>query len=642
MKKQVLTLIASGIVLFANAQVKQGTPVALPIKAHKVMPAIKPSDNQAPYQSQNPNTINVPKGGGYAPGVFAVTEAIAGNTDYDLQTNATSYPRIMKHSDGTMNVTWTIIPDGGASAQRGTGYNYWDGSAWGAAPTARIEPASRTGFVNLYTTSTGMEGSMAHSSTTTSVLNCSRPTKGSGTWAEIDNTGGPNSDTWARVAVGGTDGKTIHFIVNKNDVANVGGGIVYSRSTDEGATWGVLRTQIPGLDDASYPALFGGDNYYIAASGTTVAVVVGDPNTDIVLFKSTDNGDTWVKTILTSNFGTQGYFNPDGGISDTNGDGVADTVLSTGGDVHCVIDGSGMVHVAWGLMRILDDDPTPGNTSFNVFLSTNGINYWKEGMSAPVLAAQSDDWNGNGFIDAATELDASCDANDLNWGRYGNMGLACIPTLAVSGSNVFLGYQAINELADTTLYKKSHYQTFISSSSDGGMTWGIGYNVMTNSGFVDSSLSEGAFPSLSTMVDANVYMVYQRDYAPGHSLAAGACDIANNDPSANLNDIVVASIPVSDLVGINEIKSQTRFSVSQNMPNPFSGVSTFTLSTKTTGDVTVEITNMLGSVVSTKTYERMNAGNHTLTLDATNLLAGVYYYVVKMGDGQVTNKMIVK
>ena len=645
MKKNLLTLMAVGVCLSAVAQNKavvqqpNANNVATKTTKQTVM-----KDEAAPFKKPTSNVKAVAqKGGGYLPGIFATTEAVVGQTDYDLQTNSSPFPRIKRNSDGTISCGWTMIPDGGASAQRGTGYNYFDGSNWGPAPTARIEPTSRTGFVNLLVTASGQEASFGHSSTATCVLYTNRPAKGTGPWTEnnVLANGGTNSDTWARAC---TDGSNIHTIVNTNDGNNV---LVYSRSTDDGATWNPIRATIPGCDVTDYPyGGVGGDNYYIAAKGNTVAFVLGDVTTDLALFKSTDNGTTWTKSYLTTNF-TGGSYNPDGNISDIDGDQVADTVLVTGGDIHVMIDNNGTVHVAWGLMRMLDDDATAGVTTVSVFLGTNGIAYWNETMTGPVLSgAQAMDWNNNGGIDTPVDPDPNwADPNELRWGRYGNMGIACHPSMGMDANGVlYMTFMALNENSDTTIYYKTHYQPYIISSADGGNTWTEPYNIITNAGIQDSALWEGAFPNMDPNVGSNVYVIYQRDYAPGHSLAgAGTVDEANNNPALQTNDIVVATVPTSELAGLFEHTPATAsFTVSQNSPNPFNGMSHYTINLKSASEITVDIMNAIGQTVKSEKYEKKAAGTHVMTLDASTLTSGVYYYTVKAGNESVTNKFIVK
>ena len=71
-----------------------------------------------------------------------------GDTEYDLQSNASLDHRIYLFDDGTMAAVWTRGWETGAYPDRGTGYNFHDGSGWGPSPTARVEP-ERTGWPSI-------------------------------------------------------------------------------------------------------------------------------------------------------------------------------------------------------------------------------------------------------------------------------------------------------------------------------------------------------------------------------------------------------------------------------------------------------------------------------------------------------------
>ena len=74
----------------------------------------------------------------------ALTETVLCSTNlYDLQSNSSVGDRIVVNADGSISAVWTFEPTDGSGTylNRGTGYAYYNGSAWSAAPTARIAPA---------------------------------------------------------------------------------------------------------------------------------------------------------------------------------------------------------------------------------------------------------------------------------------------------------------------------------------------------------------------------------------------------------------------------------------------------------------------------------------------------------------------
>jgi len=81
--------------------------------------------------------------------------------------------------------------------------------------------------------------------------------------------------------------------------------------------------------------------------------------------------------------------------------------------------------------------------------------------------------------------------------------------------------------------------------------------------------------------------------------------------------------------------------VSQNYPNPFSSNSDVLIWLNTESNVTIEITNVSGQVVSTQNFGSKGAGNHSLTMNADGLAAGIYFYTVKTATHSVTKKMTI-
>ena len=95
-------------------------------------------------------------------------------------------------------------------------------------------------------------------------------------------------------------------------------------------------------------------------------------------------------------------------------------------------------------------------------------------------------------------------------------------------------------------------------------------------------------------------------------------------------------------VGINEsISTSNGINVSQNTPNPFNGSTKITVTSETSADVTVEISNIMGQNIYTSNEGRIN-GSKDITLNASHLKAGVYFYTVTVGSNKTTKKMIVK
>lgn len=346
MKKSLLLLLAISLTigLFAQKKVVKFNP-----KAAKSCQKVKAFTGAEDIDFENRRVLKSepPKG-----------QALLGSTEYDLQTNSSIDNRLDIHEDGTMSAVWTRGTDPVASPDRGTGFNYFDGSAWGPEPTERIED-KRVGWPSIVNVD-GHDYNVAH----TNLYISQNSVFGADDWTYEDVVGPFAELIWPRVAVGGPDGNTIHIVAVQG---NPGDTLAYFRSTDGGDNWVDGGIPVPGFLDKF--AIYTGDSYAIDAYGETVVIAYFPGyDGDVGYAKSTDNGETWSYHAVID-FPDQ--YEPYDGTEDidVDGDGQPDTLITgaSGGDI--LIDNNGVVHVAIGLMR-------HGPESWWPYL--DGIGYWND------------------------------------------------------------------------------------------------------------------------------------------------------------------------------------------------------------------------------------------------------------------------
>lgn len=145
MKKLLLTGFAIGMAFTALAQ---NRPAALDVIKERlqrsgrlttspVQPVV--SGNELPVNRSNQTVTN------YVSNLnkSSAAQVIIGTTTYDLQSNGSIQNRVYK-KNGTVGASWTYSSDlAGTYPDRGTGYNYYDGSTWGSLPSSRIETDRR-------------------------------------------------------------------------------------------------------------------------------------------------------------------------------------------------------------------------------------------------------------------------------------------------------------------------------------------------------------------------------------------------------------------------------------------------------------------------------------------------------------------
>ncbi|MBA4241410.1 MAG: hypothetical protein C0448_11840 [Sphingobacteriaceae bacterium] len=573
---------------------------------------------------------------------IALTENVIGNTYYDLQTNSSVGDRIVVNADGTIATCWTFegAADGGAYTNRGTGYAYYNGSAWSAAPTARVENA-KVGWGNIVNTRSGKEYILSHNGGASALHMASRPAKGTGAWTNsttfIANATGGN--WWPRMVTSyPTGGDTIYSISISYPVANGGslyngldGALLFSRSTDAGATWDIVNQQPTGFTSANYLG-FGGDAYAITAKGSTVAIVAGDSDSDVGLAKSTDGGVTWTyKTVYQFPIPLWDYTTTS---SDVNGDAVADTINTNDGSFAIGLDNNGLAYVSYGAYRLLNDAPSASGYSY--FPYTDGLYLWNENMPQNVggtIVAGIEDLNGDNYISFPTPTSGM-----LAFGSFGSS-LSSYPSLAFDASNtMYLSYSAVvDSMLSLSSDPKLVRHVYIIKSTDGGATFTDPYDVVPHS---SGSESEGMFPSMAKNVNGFVHLIYQRDFYPGYAVPPASGTDADVENVDNLSDIIYIKVPVSEImgnaVGVKELASSSVDGLNF-YPNPASTNATIDVVLKETAKMDINILNAVGQTVYSTSVSG-NIGSNKVEVNLNNLSAGLYFYQVKVANGKAITK----
>ena len=94
-------------------------------------------------------------------------------------------------------------------------------------------------------------------------------------------------------------------------------------------------------------------------------------------------------------------------------------------------------------------------------------------------------------------------------------------------------------------------------------------------------------------------------------------------------------------VGVEESSTvPTEFELSQNFPNPFNPSTKINLRIPIKGDYKLTVFNIIGQEIATLLNGQLNAGNHDVTFNATNLNSGIYFYTLTGNNVNISRKMI--
>jgi hypothetical protein len=82
------------------------------------------------------------------------------------------------------------------------------------------------------------------------------------------------------------------------------------------------------------------------------------------------------------------------------------------------------------------------------------------------------------------------------------------------------------------------------------------------------------------------------------------------------------------------------YSLGQNYPNPFNPTTTINYSITSKGNVSLKVYDMLGKEVAVIVNEVKEAGNYSVTFNASELPSGIYFYNLTSGNFIQSKKLI--
>ncbi len=558
-------------------------------------------------------------------------DPVSSITRYDVQSNASSGRRVFLYSDGTLGTGMTWSTQDAAWTDRGTGYNYFDGTAFGPLPTQRVETV-RVGWPCYLPFGANGELVIAHEAPAGNLVMNTCPTKGTGAWTQVilPNAlpSGVLTMVWPRAMTNGPNRTNIHVIALTYPVGNGGslyngvdGALMYCRSLDGGVTFSPW-TQLPGTTSADY-TMFSADSYSFAEPrGDTLAFTFGGDITDLALMKSTDNGTTWTKTVIWHSLYNLGGTSP----SFYNACGGSQTV---------VLDNQGFAHVACDFSQ--DSAYNASNHYYNRL--AYGIIYWNEHM------AQLDQGLDPNTLFANHQwIGWLKDTNVLTW-PLGNLTitngpLTMHPQLVIDGRDkIFLIYDAATTLADAKGNNFHHIFGRDGTLSADTVKWSNDTLVDITGDWIQYNFSECVYPSASPTTEQNyVYILFQKDDYAGQFVTNASP--GQNSPSDNYITLLKWLKPV--MVGVNDKHEKPTFSIGQNFPNPAIGLTKVNVYIQNSGDLSLKVTNLTGQTLMSMEKSNVLAGVNKFVIDASQLSSGIYFYTVKQGDKSITKKMIVQ
>ncbi|TXC81798.1 T9SS type A sorting domain-containing protein [Luteibaculum oceani] len=86
---------------------------------------------------------------------------------------------------------------------------------------------------------------------------------------------------------------------------------------------------------------------------------------------------------------------------------------------------------------------------------------------------------------------------------------------------------------------------------------------------------------------------------------------------------------------------EKEFSLEQNIPNPFKGITEIAYTLNTSKTVSFTIMDITGKIVDKRNFKPQNGGKNIISVDASNYNSGIYFYTLTVDGESITKKMIV-
>lgn len=579
-------------------------------------------------------------------------------TNYDLQSNSFVSNRMYQMPNGSVAVVATMSHEENQQAtDRGTGYNfcsYGDNeNGWGPQPEERVEGSLRTGWPTIARYGTNGEILACHKD---GIYVFYRETAGQGDWIPVNGTGKlpvqiPEGYTyaaepsWPRIATSGENNNIVHIVA---DIQFSGTTTVQTQvlfRSEDLVNWTCNYSPLADYDAAV--GIYSADDYAIAANGNTVAILyTGSVMGGAEMYKSTDNGLTWERTMIWENpyYGLEWETDPNSVFTDT---------LYAANNGSITIDNNGVAHVALNCFEFIHSEL--GNTySYFYGIAVDGVVYWNDTQEAPI---QSPDGNphhalrlwwptGDGYI-SHIENDSVRFCGWLKpdpetyWNGYESdkfyleadyinhwMGSSATPAIAVDPAGNLVVLYTAPTLGDGD---GNHYyrQVYASYKAAGEEAWNVAADCLQDDFML--ALADGIWPCAvpNPVCENEFWFSYSMDDVIGLYWGTDATQTI-----ATENIIMVAKISSEYFDGIEE--TEPRDVVYNIYPNPATDY--VVIESSMNANATISFVNLAGQTVK-NINKSLTTGANSINID---LESGVYFCTVNANGFSKTTKVVVK
>jgi len=179
------------------------------------------------------------------------------------------------------------------------------------------------------------------------------------------------------------------------------------------------------------------------------------------------------------------------------------------------------------------------------------------------------------------------------------------------------------------------FPQFVSNQVDSAIKYVIGIRTSTSNGYVWDYTNGQPLFSWLWPLPSLAYTNTSLQHAGTDGFALG--DL-NQFPSQKADWLAAGGLTL----GVHNLPPTTpsKFSLSDNYPNPFNPTTTIKVTLVQNGPVSLKIYNILGQLVKVVDNSYKGAGSYTYNVNMDSFSSGVYFYSLQQGPNTITKKML--
>lgn len=243
-------------------------------------------------------------------------------------------------------------------------------------------------------------------------------------------------------------------------------------------------------------------------------------------------------------------------------------------------------------------------------------------------------------------LDGFLSADDITDAHIDGFAKFADETTLVTMNSADLSYWGLSSTDIATLFAATNannlaYNFVCLPLTQNDVVTTYGYNLGYKGSYCNYYIANNVVlvPNYNDPNDAAANAIIQGLH-PGRTVVG--IDCRNLYENGGMVHCVTQQQPTTTASSGNIDHSIEKIEVGQNFPNPFNQTTSINVSLATNSTVQITLYNAVGQIVSKPITDNFSVGSHVLTINADDLEAGVYTYVVTIDDqDSMSGRMII-